>query len=95
MADPMHQIEYTVQIPLTEIPVPDTSYLTLYNQSPLRVNYPLLHTLYYLYNFSNSLAKIDTNDAYNNLNDINFRVQHTYTLIIPIVEIPICMIECS
>ena len=48
MAAPMHQIEYTVQIPLTEIPVPDTSYLTLYNQSPLRVNYSLLHTLYYL-----------------------------------------------
>ncbi len=54
MAAPMHQIEYTIQIPLTEIPVPDTSYLTLYNQSPLRVNYSLLHTLYYLYNFSNS-----------------------------------------
>ena len=57
MADPIHQIEYTVQIPLTEIPVPYTSYLTLYNQSPLRVNYPLLHTLYCLYNFSNSFGK--------------------------------------
>lgn len=92
MADPMHQIEYTVQIPLTEIPVPDTSYLTLYNQSLIILCY-IHYTICII--FPIVLAKIDTNDAYNNLNDINFRVQHTYTLIIPIVEIPICMIECS